>query len=1030
MRDNPDTIWALDEPDGISQVFADGFKGAEANGEYNSGKFFKARIPITYSGTVCVNNTGPWSTNNYATDNNLFYVPSQGMFSASSQKQNLSFEFWMNLELPENFDRLDESIIFGESAIVKLQGENTNYGNSNTGVYIKNFEYLVFKIGDYGKAVYESEVHVENFNAPLHVVCLYSPTSIQIVVNGKAGRKVVIEKDLFLTKPSAESERKFNFKFPAPLTSTAPPFLAVSFDTVAVYNYQLTTDLCKIHYVYGLGYSINKTLSANYGGTSYDLTMQSTAPVKAIDYYSSSTWTPSTVYNRLEFINDNLVTASQPPTSIYLSSTSGITKSNMFGTESGTDFVQFPDNSYSYVEVSNYEKITDSRTSGVSFKFSIPSTGHGSNEQQLFYIGSKSSNSSISATITGTLINITQSVNGNEPVQMLGGQTGSFSLQGNTFVISMYVLSDGKIKFGIKDSSTGIVQTNPGPISIFPLQDAYIRVGTAPVFIGENIPSNISIAQTKRFDGKLFQIDIHNQDLTGITSISQYPQKTKTLLYQAYPIKSEERFAVAVNGTFEFGFFLSDLVETQFIEESVNNIKLPVAVDIGSDISDVKYTLEKVVDGVTTQVISSANAVDLRYLHVPHFSSSPPKVKELYFNVKGTLKSIDNEKYPGILNYLRIYSYNAKTDESVKYLEINTDSRGSNPRIYTTVSSSVQAPFKKIADVKAKTDLYRSFNTGIQVGSIGSGVYEKSNYVSLPLTTTPTNGNLTYFSVMFAGRAKSGVTDINLLKYGNTEIKWSTRESGVLHPTNGTAKLYINGDPYESGKTYNINVWNHYAIVFNEENAIPNTNPLIFGFGGSAWQLDNLLITSGRPSANAVKRIYSNAFSVYVERRGYGSSSLVAMYVNDSDLKSSKNTFQPLSNQASFSSLFINVASNKSYPISITSGGAFINYGGIEDLLKVDNVKLSTGMNVLFKDQGVNSSLNGIYQVTQIASPFIFLAKLTNPSNFEVVYVSGGKENKNYYFIRSNLNNYTKEIVQKKVVSYKSNVPVAIQINI
>ena len=128
MRDNPDTVWALDEPDGISDVVADGFKGASANGAYNSGKFFKGRIPITYSGTVSVNNAGAWSTNDYATDNNLFYVPSQGMFSASSQKKNLSFEFWMNLELPENFDRLDENIIFGESAIVKLQGENTNYG--------------------------------------------------------------------------------------------------------------------------------------------------------------------------------------------------------------------------------------------------------------------------------------------------------------------------------------------------------------------------------------------------------------------------------------------------------------------------------------------------------------------------------------------------------------------------------------------------------------------------------------------------------------------------------------------------------------------------------------------------------------------------------------------------------------------------------------------------------------------------------------------------------------------------------------
>jgi hypothetical protein len=52
-------------------------------------------------------------------------------------------------------------------------------------------------------------------------------------------------------------------------------------------------------------------------------------------------------------------------------------------------------------------------------------------------------------------------------------------------------------------------------------------------------------------------------------------------------------------------------------------------------------------------------------------------------------------------------------------------------------------------------------------------------------------------------------------------------------------------------------------------------------------------------------------------------------------------------------------------------------------------------------------------------SPNIYITKITNPSNFQVVYVSGGKDNKNYYFIRDNLNNYTRDIVQRKIVSYK-----------
>ena len=1027
LVDNPKVVWALDEPDSTNSVLADSFSGSANNGSYKTGKFFKGKIPITYSGVTSITNNGPWSSD-YATSNTLFDVPSLEFFSPSSQSKSCSLEFWMNLELPKDFDRSDESILFGESTVVRLKGENTNFGNSSTGVYVKNFEYLVFRVGDYGKPYYDSEIHIENFNTPLHVVCLYSPTSIQIVVNGKPGRKVVIEKDLFLSKPSGESDKKFEFKFPAPLTSTAPAFLSVSYDTVALYDYQLSLDACKRHYVYGLGHTINKTLASNFGGTAYDLVMQSTIPSKKIDYFSSTTWNPSTVYERLEFSNNNLVTKPQPKVDIYLSSTQNVTKSDMFGTESSIDFIQFPNNAYSYVEIPNYEKITNSKTSGISFKFSIPSTGHGSNPQQLFYIGSKSSNSSISATITGSVINLKQSINGAAETQMIGGVSGgNFILQGNTFTISLYVISDGKIKIGIKDSSTGINTTTSSSISIFPLQDGYIRIGTAPVFFNETIPPGISLSQTKRFDGKLWQIDIHEQDLTGITDIDDYPARYESLLYQAYPIKSEERFGIAVNGTFEFGFSLADLVPTEFLNSLVNDLRFPIAAEVGSNVAEVKYSVEKTVNGVTTDVITESNAIDLRYLHVPVFSSSPPKVSELYFNVKGTLRSFDNERYPGILNYLRIYSYETKTDGSLKYLEINTDSRGANPRLYSQEISSSQLPFKSIPEIKGKTDLYRSFTTGVMVGKTGTGVLERSNYISLPLTITPTNESGTVYSIMFAGRARSEVTDFNLLKYGTTEVKWSTRASGILDPSTGVAKLYINGDLYDSAKTYNINIWNHYAIVFNDGQSLSNTNPLLFGFGGSPWQLDNLLITSGRPNANSVKRIYSNAFSVFTERRGYGSASQVAMYINDSDYKSTLGTFQPIGSQSSFSNLLINVASTMIYSVVPVSGSAYrISINGIGDLKRMDGFQLIVGTVILLKNQGTNSADNGIYTVTSITDDYIYVTKSTNPSNNQVVYVSGGSDNRGYYFMRDSLNNYTTTIAQKKVIHYKSSaVPFA-----
>jgi hypothetical protein len=1020
LADEPYAVWALDEPDGVSDVLADGFGGSDRNGYYNGTKFFKGKIPITYAGTTSINNNGAWSTNSYSTDNTLFSIPSIDFLSSTKQTKSFSLEFWLNLELPSIIDRSDSEKIFGESAIVKLQGADTNYGNSLTGVYIKNYEYLVFRVGDFGQTFYESEVHIENFNAPLHVVCSYTPTSLEIIVNGNVGRKVTISDQVFVSKPSGEPSRNFEFKFPEPLTASAAPFEAVSFDTVSMYDYALGKDICIRHYVYGVGYSVNKLLSSNFGGTSYDLTMQNTTPIKKIDYVTQSSWNQNTEYNRLEFIDNDLTTKKHEPVKTYFASNQNVLKSSMFGKDNLEEYLQFPANSYSYAEIKNYETITGSKTSSLAFKFSIPLTGHGSNEQQLFYIGSDSLRSSISAIIIGRLIYIKYSLNG-ETQQNILSTPFTLTTGATTFFISMYV-NGNTIKFGIRDNLVGANTTTntSGVASMFPLQDGYIRFGTAPVFFGENVPSGVTIENTKRFDGKLLQIDINETDLTT-TSFQNMPEKYETSVYQAYPIFNDKRFGISASGTFSFKFSLSDLVKTQDLLTPVNDIRLPIAVELGSSIADVNYTVQRVDDGVVTDVVSLENKIDLRYFHLPTFSSNIPLVSQIYFTVTGTIKGVDNEKYPTRLSYIRILSYQAKEENNLKYLEINTSSRGSNPKLFSNVLSSSQIPFKKIADLKSRTDLYRSFNTGISVGVNGTGVYQRSTYLEIPLDITPTNGEDKIYSIMFAGRAKVGVTDINLFSHSTTEVKWSTRESGILHPSTGIAKLYINGDPYDPDENYNINVWNHYAIVMNSSNGLNFTSPIVFGNAGSPWQLDNILITTGKPSANSVKRIYSNAFSIYSERRGYGSSSLFGMIINDSEKTSDRGIFQPLSVQVGFSSQKIDVASTTGIVFEVSGNSYRFRYNQNLDLTKVDNVQLQPNAIVLFKNQGTGNPTNGILRVDSIDSEYIYFTRLTNPVNNGVVYVGGGSENSGYYFIyNQQTNSYTKTIVQKKVVSYSS----------
>jgi hypothetical protein len=91
------------------------------------------------------------------------------------------------------------------------------------------------------------------------------------------------------------------------------------------------------------------------------------------------------------------------------------------------------------------------------------------------------------------------------------------------------------------------------------------------------------------------------------------------------------------------------------------------------------------------------------------------------------------------------------------------------------------------------------------------------------------------------------------------------------------------------------------------------------------------------------------------------------------------------------------------------------------DLTKIDDVQLQPGAIVLFKDQGTGNPTNGILRVDSLDGRYINFTRLTNPADNVVVYISGGSENSEYYFMYDEqTNSYTKTIAQKKIVSYTS----------
>jgi hypothetical protein len=64
-----------------------------------------------------------------------------GKFSSSTRGNAYSLEFWMNLSLYTKSLAAGPTSRIGESEIVGISG------NSSSGLYIRDLDYLVFKIG-------------------------------------------------------------------------------------------------------------------------------------------------------------------------------------------------------------------------------------------------------------------------------------------------------------------------------------------------------------------------------------------------------------------------------------------------------------------------------------------------------------------------------------------------------------------------------------------------------------------------------------------------------------------------------------------------------------------------------------------------------------------------------------------------------------------------------------------------------------------------------------------------------------------
>jgi hypothetical protein len=1008
FKDAPLCVWSLEEPNGSISVSCDTFTNdTSKNGVYNTSKVFMSSVPITYAGSFSVQNLGSWTDTgiNYAANNILFTVPSQDIFSSRTRARQFSLEFWMNLEIDETALASSITSKIGESEIVTFSG------NTVTGLYIRDLDYLVFKLGDTGKQVYESCIHVSNFNSPLHIALIYTQNSIQIFVNGEAGSETFIDTDAF----GPYESRDIEFRFPAKISESSEYFLNVNYDTVAIYNQALLPSTLKRHYVYGVGKDVPREIFSSLGGVVYGSNMQRTLPQKQINYLNNLSWTNNVILNNLVATNDNLSTVRFPRPRLIISDP--INNEKTFKDMIQDNSVVFPENCFSYLEISNYESITEGNTKKVEAKFEIDEN-HDDNVQVLLHVSSLSNPSVyLSFKIEDREVSLT--VSGEEEL------TYTINSLSTKFFISYYLLS-GVVYASIRDDLNGSAEISFPAFNIFPMQNAYLRFGSAPDFFLETIDQTISVDNVKRFDGKLLQVDIYNT-LSKTTSWSSYPAlKSGVSLYQMYANSSLKKISVATKGSFELTISLANLLQSLDFSKNINQVKLATKVLVGSQSAKIKYNFIKVTGGTETVIESDQ---DIRTLNLPVVSSSIPPVADTQYKIVGELFSTDSDVTPGILDYLSITSYPVLMDSSKSYIDVNSDNSGSNLRYYSNVdSSSINYPFKSLPDIDQTTDLYRSFNTGFNLGSFSS----TKPYIHVPVNTSSIGSEQKIYCVMFTGILKSGnASGMALVNLGGIDVSWTTPEPS------GT-ELYINGVRYSSSETYNKNAWNLYAIKFTSGVNIPSD--LKIGLNSSSnWVADNISVFTKNITGSDIAKIYKEYFgtvptkvvdshpepfigTVSEDPEDPFKSSILIL---DSELSNGQTIFQPLIGQSGFYAFSLcprlaSTSDSGNWVLTGTSPNFVYTFGSNRDNQKVDNIEPDLNDLILLKNQ-TTSSQNGIYLVSAKTNTSLSLTKQTNPNTNNLVFVKDGFVNKNYYFIRTSSNTYINSVIQRKIGSYDKN---------
>jgi hypothetical protein len=837
LRDSPEIIFPFDE--GSGSVASSYAYALQKEGQYlgASGSNIKwAKIPLVY---------GERNSPTLNVDGDCIKLPALGYLSSTTRNMARTIEFWLKIS----------NSTTEEVQILRKP-------NDVTGLYVKD-NYLIFKAGNSSSNYAYSYIDVDTWNQPLNVYLVYTSTFIQIIVNGREGNVSYFNSPVF-TRDLVQEDDWFIF-------TKSPDIDKVSIDCFAMYPSVVGINTTKRHYVYGVGYDLEKRYVSNSGGVMYSMSMKDTIPVRAIDYVNERSYPKSILYDNVIFVNNKptirkfsppilrkLVDGSESPVDNFYSNK--VSFHNQSGLYNGTFLdinIPYPiigETSNGFFTTFELDK-TKLVVSKPQILFSIYSA---TTKQELSYFIEKTDTSTIKIYLSSKKQN---------------GDSVLYNSQSN-IIIATIPYSDFVSKFVVgyvldkknnKPSIKSFVYTNSTTNyeyllnveeirSNYPILDAKLRFGAS-----KNIGINYTKAQAQLIDSNIFTGSILN-----IKSVKLIDLPNTYDLFQSY--KWKYLMSVSNNSSIVIGGFgrisfkvplvlmCDQDVSGQFKKLGPHRIEIGYPEVNGSDKQIVATAkIQKVVDGsystVSTKTLGNSDeftaAMDLSVDDIVN------KYANIVFDI--TFNADDVNDIRPQLQYFRFFSYRGNIEDGIIESRIVSDNNG--PDMIISSDNTLTSNRLMLPELKKTPLMYYHDKSGIDLGSsTGKISYPNNNPIGDDLHT-----------IAFWARVPSGQNNTELLSINDESLTHTT--SGLVSTFSPSPSIYVNGDPVLDADIVD-DEWNFYTVVFDDNFDSEDLVTLVFGKqGDKVLYMDNILLFNRLFQALDVNnlynlQVYKNSYSV------------------------------------------------------------------------------------------------------------------------------------------------------------------------